>query len=64
MKLEPIHGMDYFRVLLSEAYHGGKPIYNKQGEVIPLNEIANTTFGRLLIGFDAGEYCTENLTKG
>lgn len=53
MKLKPIHGMDYFRVVLSQAYHTGKPIY-LNSRLISLEEIARIPFGDLCRMFDAG----------
>ena len=53
MKLKPIHGFDYFLVLLSRKVK----IYTPEGKVIPLMEIAKTPFGQVKIIMDIGGYC-------
>jgi hypothetical protein len=62
MKLKPIHGMDYFRVILSDAYNNGKPIY-LNSRPISLEEIAEIPYGDLCKMFDAGLFSEGEVDK-
>lgn len=59
MRLKPIHGMDYFRVLLFIAYSKSDDthIYDPQGNILDLIKLANEPFGQVCLNLDKGLYC-------
>ena len=58
-----MHGMDYFRTLLSEVYHGRKRVYYASGNEATLQDIASTPFGDVCNMLDGGVYCEKGEDK-
>ena len=59
LELEPIHGMDRFRVYIAM----NKTIYNKEGQIITLTEIGRTAFHRVCGFLDEGYYNIDLMEK-